>query len=99
MIIMDEFKLINKIKQTYYRNASLIKGIGEDAAVFKQTNQSILTAVDTFVENIHFIKNKTMSTKQLGYSCLAVNIRHLAAITAVPRYYLVSVVIQSAYRE
>ena len=36
MIIMDEFKLINKIKQTYYRNASLIKGIGDDAAVLNK---------------------------------------------------------------
>lgn len=99
MIIMDEFKLINKIKQTYYRNASLIKGIGDDAAVFKQTNQSILTAVDTFVENIHFIKDKTMSTKQLGYRCLAVNISDLAAMGAVPRFYLVSVVIPRNWEE
>src|SRR5699024_11487825 len=93
MVIMDEFKLINKIKQTYYRNASLIKGIGDDAAVFKQTNQSILTAVDTFVENIHFIKDKTMSTKKLGYRCLAVNISDLDAMDAVTRFYLVSVII------
>ena len=99
MVIMDEFKLINKIKQTYYRNASLIKGIGDDAAVFKQTNQSILTAVDTFVENIHFIKDKTMSTKQLGYRCLAVNISDLAAMGAVPRFYLVSVVIPPNWEE
>ena len=99
MVIMDEFKLINKIKQTYYRNASLIKGIGDDAAVFKQTNQSILTAVDTFVENIHFIKDKTMSTKQLGYRCLAVNISDLAAMGAVPRFYLVSVVIPRNWEE
>src|SRR5690625_6271294 len=61
--------------------------------------QSILTAVNTFVENIHFIKDKTMSTKQLGYRCLAVNISDLAAMGAVPRFYLVSVVIPPNWEE
>src|SRR5699024_11651767 len=70
-----------------------------DASVFKQTNQSILTAVDTFVENIHVIKDKTISTKQLGYRCLAVNISDLAAMGAVPRFYLVSVVITRNWEE
>ena len=96
---MDEFKLIEKIKQKYYRQPTLIKGVGDDAAVFKQTNQSIVTAVDTFVENVHFIKNKTMSTKDVGYRCLAVNISDLAAMGAIPKFYLVSVVIPSNWEE
>lgn len=96
---MDEFKLIEKIKQKYYRQPTLIKGVGDDAAVFKQTNQSIVTAVDTFVENVHFIKNKTMSTKDVGYRCLAVNISDLAAMGAIPKFYLVSVVIPSNWKE
>lgn len=99
MIIMDEFNLINKIKQKYYRQSTLIKGVGDDAAVFKQTNQSIVTAVDTFVENIHFIKNKTMSTKDIGYRCLAANISDLAAMGALPKFYLVSVVIPSDWKD
>ncbi len=99
MILMDEFNLIEKIKQKYYRQSSLIKGIGDDAAVFKQTNQSVVTAVDTFVEDVHFIKNKTMSTKDIGYRCLAANISDLAAMGALPKFYLVSVVIPSNWDE
>src|SRR5699024_7923654 len=40
-----------------------------------------------------------MSTKQLGYRCLAVNISDLAAMGAVPRFYLVSVVIPPHWEE
>lgn len=99
MMSMNEFDLINKIKQTYYRQSSLIKGIGDDAAVFKQTNASIVTAVDTFVENVHFIKNKTLSTKEIGYRCLAANISDLAAMGALPKFYLMSVVIPDDWNE
>lgn len=99
MIILNEFNLIKKIKQKYYRESSLIKGIGDDAAVFKQANESIITAVDTFVENVHFIKDKTMSAKEVGYRCLAANISDLAAMGALPKFYLVSVVIPSHWEE
>ena len=57
---MDEFTFINSIKQQYYRQSSLVKGIGDDAAVFRQSNADIVTAVDTFVEDVHF-KKSTMS--------------------------------------
>ena len=96
---MDEFNLIEKIKQKYYRESTLIKGIGDDAAVFNQSNQSIVTAVDTFVENVHFIKNKTISTKNIGYRCLAANISDIAAMGAMPKFYLVSVVIPYNWKE
>lgn len=96
---MDEFNLIEKIKQKYYRESTLVKGIGDDAAVFNQNNQSIVTAVDTFVENVHFIKNKTMSAKNIGYRCLAANISDIAAMGAKPKFYLVSVVIPCNWKE
>ncbi len=96
---LNEFDIINKIKQKYYRESTLLKGIGDDAAVFKQGNESIITAVDTFVENIHFIKDKTMSAKELGYRCLAANISDLAAMGALPKFYLVSVVIPEHWEE
>lgn len=95
---MNEFNLIDKIKQKYYRQSGLIKGIGDDAAVFKQ-EKNIVTAVDTFVENVHFIKGQTMHAKNIGYRCLAANISDLAAMGAVPSYYLVSVVIPDKWTD
>ncbi|WP_077296858.1 thiamine-phosphate kinase [Virgibacillus pantothenticus] len=89
---MDEFTFIDTIKQNSYRQSSLIKGIGDDAAVFRQNTMDIVTAVDTFVEGIHFRKD-TMSAFHIGYRALAANISDLAAMGSQPAFYLASIVI------
>lgn len=93
---MDEFTFINSIKQQYYRQSSLVKGIGDDAAVFRQSNADIVTAVDTFVEDVHFRKS-TMSAFHIGYRILAANISDLAAMGSTPAFYLVSIVIPKSW--
>lgn len=92
VIKMDEFAFINTITPNAYRQSALLKGIGDDAAVFRQTTKDIATAVDTFVEDVHFTK-QTMSMYHVGYKCLAVNISDLAAMGARPVFYLVSIVV------
>ncbi|MFC2947543.1 thiamine-phosphate kinase [Virgibacillus sediminis] len=89
---MDEFSFIDSIKQKYYKQPTLLKGVGDDAAVFRQQNKDIVTSVDTMVENVHFAKY-TMSPFHAGYRALAANISDLAAMGAVPAFYLVSIVI------
>lgn len=89
---MDEFSFINSIKQQTYKQSSVIKGIGDDAAVFRNTSQDTVTAVDTFVEEVHFSR-ATMDPFHIGYRSLAANISDLAAMGATPAFYLVSVVI------
>lgn len=93
---MDEFSFIDKIKQKFYHQSGLIKGIGDDGAVFRQNSQDIVTAADLFVENVHFTR-KTMNAFQIGYRALAANLSDLAAMAAVPGYYLVSVVIPKSW--
>lgn len=88
---MEEFSLIHAIKQKHYSNPSLIKGVGDDAAVFRQTAEDIVTAVDTFVEGIHFTRD-TMTPFHVGYRALAANISDMAAMGATPAFYLVSIV-------
>lgn len=95
---VDEFSLINSIKQQYYRQSSLIKGIGDDGAVIRQTSQDIVMAVDTFVEDVHFSRN-TMPPHSIGYRCMAANISDLAAMSATPAFYLVSIVIPPSWSE
>src|SRR5699024_4540586 len=89
---MDEFEFINHIKPSKYRQPSLQKGIGNDAAVVRANNEENVTAVDTFVENIHF-SDKTMPPFYIGYRALAANISDMAAMGATPTFYLVSIVI------
>ena len=95
---MDEFKFIDSIKQNTYKQSSLIKGIGDDAAVFRQNYQDVVTAVDTFVENVHFSR-KTMDPYHIGYRVLAANISDMAAMGATPAYYMISIVIPENWSE
>lgn len=95
---MDEFKFIDSIKQRTYKQPSVMKGIGDDAAVFRQNYQDIVTAVDTFVENVHFSR-KTMDPYHVGYRVLAANISDMAAMGATPTYYMISIVIPENWSE
>src|SRR5690625_1964019 len=95
---MEEFSLIQALKQSYYTNSTLIRGIGDDAAVFRQSSEDIVTAVDTFVENIHFSR-KTMSSFDIGYRALAANISDMAAMGALPAFYLTSIVVPKTWVE
>src|SRR5690625_2364575 len=95
---MDEFSFINTIKQQSYKQSSLQKGVGDDAAVFREFNQDIVTAVDVFVDNIHFSR-QTMQPFHIGYKALAANISDLAAMGANPVYYLVAIVIPTTWKD
>ncbi|TMN22578.1 thiamine-phosphate kinase [Lentibacillus cibarius] len=89
---MDEFTFIDQIKQSLYKQPALVKGIGDDAAVFRQSAQDIVTAADTLVEDVHFSR-ALMDAFYIGYRALAANISDIAAMGAAPAFYLVSIVI------
>lgn len=73
------------------RSRLLLRGIGDDAAVFAPSEASELWVVttDLLLENIHF-KREWMTPRQLGYKALAVNLSDIAAMGALPRFYCVS---------
>jgi len=89
---LEEFSFIESIRQPSYKQPSLIKGIGDDAAVIRNSSQDLVTAVDTFAEGIHFLPS-TMTPFDIGYKALAANISDLAAMGATPAFYLVSIAI------
>ncbi|CQR47444.1 Thiamine-monophosphate kinase [Paraliobacillus sp. PM-2] len=95
---MDEFKFIDLIKQKNYQHPTIVKGIGDDAAVFRQPYLDTVTAVDTFVENIHFSR-QTMTPYHVGYRLLAANISDMAAMGALPAYYMISIVVPNHWSE
>lgn len=94
---MDEFSFIEAIKQNHYKQSSLQRGIGDDAAVFHNGTNDIVVAVDTFVEGVHFTEN-TIDSYKLGYRALAANFSDLAAMGALPKYYLVSIVVPDDWK-
>ncbi len=94
-----EFDLINRIKPAYYKNASLIKGMGDDGAVIQPSiGYEIVIASDTMVENVHFSYDY-MSFEDIGYRVLAVNLSDLAAMGADPLYYAVNLAVPSKLTE
>lgn len=95
---MDEFSFIKAIQPDYYKQPSLIKGIGDDAAVIRKGTKDIVTAVDMFVDGVHFSR-KTMDPIHIGYRALAANLSDLAAMGATPAYYLVAIVIPASWSD
>ena len=77
-------------------DASLVIGIGDDAAVVAPTRnaQTVLTT-DSQVEGVHF-ERRFSAPADIGYRALAVNLSDLAAMGAKPRWALLSLALPDA---
>jgi thiamine-monophosphate kinase len=70
--------------------ASLVVGIGDDAAVVASTrNAQTVITTDAQVEGVHF-ERKFSTPTNIGYRALTVNLSDLAAMGAAPRWALLS---------
>ena len=81
-----------KLSTTGRPAASLVIGIGDDAAVVAPTRnaQTVLTT-DAQVEGVHF-ERRFSAPEDIGYRALAVNLSDLAAMGATPRWALLSLI-------
>lgn len=94
---LGEFGLIERLTEHFpLRQASSIKGIGDDAAVID--NGSFLTVVSTdmLVEGVHFDLAYT-PLKHLGYKSVVVNLSDIYAMNAIPHQITVSIAISNRY--
>ncbi|MBC7909807.1 MAG: thiamine-phosphate kinase [Pyrinomonadaceae bacterium] len=72
-------------------HSSLLKGIGDDAAIIRQNGgRDLVITADLLVENIDF-KREWMSARLLGHKALAVSLSDIAAMGARPRYAMLSI--------
>lgn len=98
----DEFALIRRWTSgrqsaEMLSAAGVKRGIGDDAAVVSPAaGADWLLAVDTMVEDIHFLP-ETMEDADVGYKALAANVSDIAAMGGVPRHALVSVSVPPAW--
>jgi thiamine-monophosphate kinase len=74
-------------------SANLVRGIGDDAAVFRPGpgNLQLLTT-DALIEGVHFDLTYT-SMKHLGWKSVVASISDIAAMAGEPRYALVALAI------
>ncbi len=89
---MHEDSLIARARQ-FPGHPEVILGIGDDAALLKPSGQTLVWAVDTMVENTHFLR--AMPAAEIGWKLLAVNLSDLAAMNAKPIAALLSLGVPS----
>ena len=82
---LGEFGLIERIAQQVGSAAHLVKGIGDDCAIQRQTSErELLTSTDLLIEGIHFDR-RWISLEELGRKSAAVNISDIAAMGGQPK--------------
>ncbi|ACL02391.1 thiamine-monophosphate kinase [Desulfatibacillum aliphaticivorans] len=88
---LGEFGLIHRIAEHLKTPAAgLVKGIGDDAAVFEgPPGWEIVITCDAQVEGVHFLP-ESMAPEQIGRKAAAINISDIAAMGAQPTFMLVS---------
>lgn len=90
---IGEIGLINRLAAKTRYSHSVIKGIGDDTAVLKWTNDKyLLYTCDMLVEDVHF-SLRDATPYQIGHKALARNLSDIAAMGGEPKYALVSIVI------
>lgn len=87
---IGEFGLIDRLAAAVgaQRPESLIVGIGDDAAAWRQADSVVLATTDTLVEGVHFLDGTPR--RDLGWKALAVNVSDIAAMGGAPQFALVT---------
>jgi thiamine-monophosphate kinase len=90
---LGEFGLISRIAAGVNTHASVVTGIGDDAAVTALTpGMQLLTSTDMLLEDVHF-RRTWHDPVRLGRKSLAVSISDIAAMGGIPRWALLSLAI------
>lgn len=81
---LGEFGLIEHLtKHIKLRNASSLKGVGDDAAIINYGQGLTVVSTDLLIEGIHFDLSYT-PLKHLGYKSVVVNVSDIYAMNARP---------------
>ena len=96
---IGEFELIRCLRRAtaipHGVQASVLAGIGDDAAILKpRPGRVILATTDLLAERVHFDLAFT-SYRQLGYKAAMANLSDIAAMGGVPRFLLIALALTS----
>lgn len=92
-----EFGLIDHLTENFeLKQASSVKGIGDDAAVLSGGSMQTVISTDLLVEGVHFDLS-FMPLKHLGYKAVIVNLSDIYAMNAVPTQITMSLAISNRF--
>jgi thiamine-monophosphate kinase len=95
---LGEFGLIKHLaSKIEVKNASTLKGIGDDAAVIDIGNGEVqLISTDMLVEGVHFDLTY-LPLKYLGYKAVAVNVSDICAMNGIAEQITVSIAFSNRF--
>ena len=94
---LGEFGLINHLTKHFKMyHSSTLKGVGDDAAVIKSSNEETVITTDLLVEGVHFDLSY-MPLKHLGYKAVMVNLSDVYAMNATAEQITVSIAVSNRF--
>jgi thiamine-monophosphate kinase len=92
----DEFALIAKLTAHLPADSDVVVGPGDDAAVIRWSgDRDLVVTTDAQVEGRHYLVGAG-SPDELGARALAINLSDIAAMGALPRFALISLLLNPA---
>ncbi len=87
---LHEFEFIEKITAPFAKSKKVVRGVGDDAAVYQRDRQTYsLFTTDALVEGVHF--KKSAPPALIGRKALAVNLSDVAAMGGAPEMVVVTI--------
>src|SRR5262245_13513315 len=94
-VTLGEFDIIARYFAHHDRQAGVLLGVGDDAAVLEtRSDRHLVVAMDTIVEGVHFPVGTDAA--DIGYRALAVNLSDIAAMGAEPTWMTLSLSLPDA---
>lgn len=94
---LGEFGLIKHLTEGIRpKNASTLRGVGDDCAVLHYPDKEVLVTTDMLMEGVHFDLTYT-DLRHLGYKSAQVNISDIFAMNGTPRQLTVSLALSKRF--
>ncbi len=94
---LGEFGLIDRLTEGLEtKNATTLRGVGDDCAVLEYKDSEVLVSTDLLVEGIHFDLTY-VPLKHLGYKSAVVNFSDIYAMNGRPQQIVVSLAISKRF--
>src|SRR5277367_5318609 len=92
---MNELEWVERIRKLAGRNVGLVRGIGDDCAIFRpRAGEDLLFTTDQVIEGVHF--KTSAGAEAVGERALARSLSDIAAMGGKPRFCLVTLALPSS---